>query len=382
MLLKFKLYIINFFLYYLAKLIPKKNEVWVFGSWFGNTYSDNSKYLFEYINHNHTDIKAIWISKNKGVVKQVRDYGYIAHQAYSVKAILYGLIAKNSIFVQTNHGDLMPFINNNRTNLIQLWHGIPLKKIGLDDSYASKATSFKHRIKKFFFRFSIESYNLIIACSKLDQEKFLSSFNCQKVSITGYPRNDFLNESIKTDQFVVSYLPTFRDNIGDEVDLFSNYKFSINSWSVVISEYDFIFKIKMHPVNKPKKDLLKKLNSIQGVRLLDNEDAVTILANTDILITDYSSSYFDFLLTDRPIIFAPFDFDKYITKDRELYYDYDEVTPGPKCKDWNEVLNWVVKFKEDPSLFQKEREIVRNKFHTYQDNKSCERVYKAIKKLN
>jgi len=99
------------------------------------------------------------------------------------------------------------------------------------------------------------------------------------------------------------------------------------------------------------------------------------------LITDYSSVYFDFLLTDRPIIFAPFDYDSYIAKDRELYYDYDKVTPGPKCKDWDEVLDWIEKFKTNPSLYQKERAKAKDKFHKYKDNKNSRRVFKEIVEL-
>ena len=107
-----------------------------------------------------------------------------------------------------------------------------------------------------------------------------------------------------------------------------------------------------------------------------------ILKNYSLVISDYSGLYIDFLLTNNPIIFAPFDYEKYITKDRELYYEYNEVTPGPKCKDWNEVIEWIIKFKNNSTLYVEERKKVRDRFHKYQDDKSCERVYNEIIKLD
>jgi CDP-glycerol glycerophosphotransferase (TagB/SpsB family) len=112
------------------------------------------------------------------------------------------------------------------------------------------------------------------------------------------------------------------------------------------------------------------------------QDIYTIINQFDILITDYSSIYFDFLLADKPIIFAPFDYEEYITKDRELYYNYNEVTPGPKCRNWDEVLDWIVKFKENPKLFKEEREKIKKMFHKYQDGKNCERVFNEILNLD
>ena len=55
-----------------------------------------------------------------------------------------------------------------------------------------------------------------------------------------------------------------------------------------------------------------------------------------------------------------------------------EVTPGPKCKDWNEVLVWIEKFKTDSTLYTKERKAIKDKFHKYQDDNSCKRVYNEL----
>ena len=57
------------------------------------------------------------------------------------------------------------------------------------------------------------------------------------------------------------------------------------------------------------------------------------------MITDYSSIFADFLLLDRPIIFSNFDHENYINKERALYWNYEEVTPGHKASDWNSIIS-------------------------------------------
>ena len=53
-------------------LIPKKKNLWLFGAWQARLYADNSKYLFEYINSNHQEINAVWLTREKSVVAEVR----------------------------------------------------------------------------------------------------------------------------------------------------------------------------------------------------------------------------------------------------------------------------------------------------------------------
>src|SRR5699024_1507687 len=68
------------------------------------------------------------------------------------------------------------------------------------------------------------------------------------------------------------------------------------------------------------------------VKLINDDiigDIMDIVNIFDLLITDYSSIYIDYLLTKKPIIFLPYDKDEYLSK-RGLNFEYDEVTPGPK----------------------------------------------------
>lgn len=376
------LYILNIPLYWIAKFVPKDNRVWIFGAWFGDKYADNSRCLFEYINKNHPEIQTIWITSNKNLLDEIKNSGYKVYLKYSIPSIFYGLKAKYSIFVHSNNSDCMLFLNNGNTKLIQLWHGAPIKKIGNDDKKVKDKSIYKSILSSLFFPFlKKEIYDIFTAIGNEDSKTYKSAFNQHNVNISGLCRNDNLFDKNMTDEFIIMYLPTFRDNIGDKVDLFSNYNFESLKWNEFLSRSKIKLYIKMHPVNKPKKELLDKFSNNTDICFLEEIDVAEILPKTDILITDYSSVFLDFVLTDRPIIFAPFDYDTYINKDRELYYDYDEVTPGPKCKDWSEVLIWIEKFKNDPILYLDERKKVKGMFHKYQDGKSCERVYFEILKI-
>jgi len=367
--------ILNLPLYLIANLTPKDENIWLFGAWFGEKYADNSKYLFEYVNKNYPEIRAIWLTKNKDVYKLVQSKNYEVCYRYGIKAIYLGLKAKYSIFVQANDVDNMLFLNNDNTQQIQLWHGTPLKKIGFDTFTNHKQSN---RIKSFLFPFLHDNFDLMIAMSKEDKKNFNTAFKSNIIYITGYPRNDNLFKKTKKDKFHILYLPTFRGNVGSRIDLLTDNNFDYTKYQKWLSHNNSLLDFKMHPVNQPTDNVLNKIMDYKNINFLTEVDVAEILPQIDILITDYSSVYFDYLLTDKPIIFASFDYEKYITEDRELYYIYDEVTPGPKCKNWDEVLTWIEKFKNNPALYAKERKSAKDRFHKYQDARSCERVYNKI----
>tara|TARA_B100000131_G_scaffold308528_1_gene338000 strand:- start:567 stop:1721 length:1155 start_codon:yes stop_codon:yes gene_type:complete len=370
-------YLFNLPLYWIASYIPKNENIWIFGTRSGLNYTDNSKYLFEYVNKHHPEITAVWLTSRKNIYNMLRTKGYTCYYRYSLKAIWIGLKAGYSVFSNSNISDNMLYLNNRSTKLIQLWHGAPIKKIFYDNHMWSK---FEHsKLKKKIFPFLIEKYDLIIALSAEDQGNFKSAFKSKQVFITGYPRNDIIKKETNK-KLTITYLPTFRGSYGSNIDLLSRFGFNSSLYDNWLKNNNATLNIQLHPDNMPDKTLLQTIRDTCIV-FLSNIDSSEIINQTDILITDYSSVFFDFLLTDLPIIFAPFDHDNYIKKDREFYYDYSAITPGPKCNNWNDILDWIELFKNDPSHYSIERKIIKNRFHFYQDNNSCERVYNTVRHL-
>jgi CDP-glycerol glycerophosphotransferase len=106
------------------------------------------------------------------------------------------------------------------------------------------------------------------------------------------------------------------------------------------------------------------------------DDLNPLLKDIDVLITDYSGAYFDFLLTGNPIILAPFDFKEYLSESRELYFDYYRDIVGVKCDDWNEILSTLKKGNIHLSVNKNVRQ-----FNSFFDGDSSKRLVEEILKL-
>lgn len=374
-------FILGLVLYWVSRLIPSDRNLWLFGAWHGNKYGDSSKYLFEYVSENHPDIRAVWITKNKLALELIKSKGYEVYSLYSFKGFWFVARGYVNIF-NVSFNDISTFAP--AKYLVNLWHGIPLKKIGYDNQVSSVLKKEKVRNLKKVFPFirGEEFVNLAIASSKVEADILSSAFALpkNKIEVTGLPRNDvFLEKKVQTKISKVIYMPTWRESgsVSIGVLLMENIK-KINEF---LESSNIELFVKLHPNNE--QDVF--FDDFTNVKLvLDSDieqDIYTVINDYDILITDYSSIFFDFLLTDRPIIFFQFDHGAYINKNRELYFDYDSINPGPRCKSWDEVLRWIQIFNESPSEYKGDRFRVKNEFHLYQDGRSCERVFQKISNL-
>src|SRR5579885_808128 len=118
---------------YLTFLVPRRRTLWVFGSWFGRQFSDNSKYLFLYVSRSMPEVDAVWLSRDKRIVKEIRALGFRAHTLWSPAGVRASLRA-GTTFISQSLDDVNAYLVG-RSNLVQLWHGTPLKKIGLDSRH-------------------------------------------------------------------------------------------------------------------------------------------------------------------------------------------------------------------------------------------------------
>jgi CDP-glycerol glycerophosphotransferase len=375
-------YILMLPLFWIEKIIPKSDNIWVFGAWFGLKYSDNSKFLFEYINHNYPQIRSIWICKDKNLVLSIREKGFHAFYYLDIIGIYYALRARCAFYTHSKNSDLIHFIDASRCLLVQLWHGTPLKKIGFDDLIFSSKSSCLDRVKQFIFPFLKEVSTLAFAESSEDKTRFESAFRLNKknIYITGYPRNDvfYKYDSHPNEKNKIIYMPTFRGSIGEYFDIFERFGFNIYKLNELMKKIDSIFYIKTHPVNKLSDSMLLKFDDCHNIEIYEKDDVYEDINSFSLLITDYSSIFFDFLLKNKPIIFAPFDIDAYMSSDREFYYRYEDVTPGPKCKNWDDVCFWIEKFSISQDYFDNKRNEIKKRFHRYQDGKNSERIYRSL----
>jgi CDP-glycerol glycerophosphotransferase len=364
--------LINIIFYTLGNIIPKDKSVWVFSAWFGQKYNDNPKAFFEYVNKHHKqNIKAVWISKNIDVIKEVRQLGYIVYHEKSLSGIWHQLRASKVIICQSLHDDVFSPCIGGKTKVIQLWHGIPLKKIMFD------AFSEKTEQKNIFGRLvdSLSPYNehrndIVISTSTLTQTTLAQAFRVEKEQVLtcGFPRNDvFFEEINKTENspFKCIYMPTFRGGIASECDLFERYGFDFKTIESQLIKHNIELTLRMHPVNKPPVQVVEAIKNSSVIKLDAGDDIYDSINQYDCLITDYSSIYFDFLLSNKPIVFAPFDLDEYKARERSLYFEFEDVTLKPYCYSWNEIVERLISLKEASidDEYKKEYSALRDKFH-------------------
>ena len=141
-----------------------------------------------------------------------------------------------------------------------------------------------------------------------------------------------------------------------------------------LEENNILFCIKLHPKSK----LNEEFRNIQSENIMvinKDADPYVFLKMADVLITDYSSIYFDYLLLDRPIIFFAYDLEEYLNDSREMYFDYDEFTPGEKVNDYQElkksILRCVNLDNENRDEYSDFRKKIREKVFEYDNLKTC-----------
>lgn len=311
----------------------------------GKSYSCSPKAIYEYMinNDEFKDYKFIWAfldekkyknlekNKNTSVVKiGAKEYKKCLAKAkywifnYKIPDFLYP--KKNQIFVQC-------------------WHGTPLKRLGCDLEHFDNVLNTIDGIKK---RYKIEAskFTYFISPSKFASEKFISAWNLKEIGKEniiveeGYPRNDFLFNYKEKDvqqirkklgiendnRKIILYAPTYRSD-QHQTGLGYVYKEEIDFKKMEEKfgkEYLILFRPHYFIANSFDFDKYKGF--VYNVANIDDINELYIIS--DILITDYSSVFFDYANLKRPMIFFMYDLEHYKNESNGFYIDLNEL-PGP-----------------------------------------------------
>ena len=167
-------------LYLISRIIPKSDDVWIFGAWYGNRYSDSPSYLFEYVHQDIPEIRAIWLSNKSEVISKLQSRGFNAYHRNSPKGFWYCCRA-NVTFVNCGYSDVNKYAVGCSFK-VQIWHGIPMKKIKNDDKinqnrkYFTLFVFIKAMLLK-LFPFLDEKWDLIISSSQEVTKRLSSAFS-------------------------------------------------------------------------------------------------------------------------------------------------------------------------------------------------------------
>ena len=236
----------------------------------------------------------------------------------------------------------------------------------------------------------VKRYNYFISPNKFSTEKFITAFRVDKNKIieTGYPRNDYLtniteNEilnlkikyNIPLEKKVILYAPTWRDNSFNNKGYIFNLEVDFHYWKRELGEgFVVLFKPHYLIVNKYCNDDLKGfLYSID-----EDEDINELYVISDILITDYSSVFFDYAILKRPIYFYMYDLKEYSDNLRGFYLDINKDLPGEVITNETKLLNLVKNNKSYYKHNEIKINIFNERYNNLQDGKCSEKVVKYI----
>jgi CDP-glycerol glycerophosphotransferase len=388
---------VRFLVGLLIIFIPRRRDLWVFGGWYGRRFTDNSKYLFLYVANEMPPIKAIWITRDERLLRKLRAAGYKAYMANSLRGLLYCLRAKYHIVDQDPDIDINSMTSPGAV-CVQLWHGIPIKNI---ESYWAKDIGRPvHRFRSALSKFFCWTDPYVIATSKFTADLIRKGFGLKdrNMLITGYPRNDpffsndfekrFKDKDIQKEidrirrwkrdgHLIAFFLPTFRENTKElflgtaDIDEITEFDgFLAKNRIKVLTKGHPAAQIKIGP--RPFRNIMDLHHQL---------DLFPILKHVDLLITDYSSVCYDFMLLDRPMIFYPYDYDDYANRDRGFILDYDRYTPGVKVFDLEALKGAIIDVKRGGDRYKDDRKRVTKVMYKVVDGRASKRTVARLLEL-
>lgn len=282
---------------------------------------------------------------------------------------------------------------------VQLWHGTPLKEIELAqhcrrDALRPKPIVWLLGIHRAIVGRFVHHHLVICTSDFLARGVFAQSFKSDAIVGLGYPRNDVILGGDDYDPELVDngvdvaarelimrhrarggrtllYAPTFRDNGSHPTD---DGSLDIARISEFAQRHDLLVVLKLHPFLAARMSGLSAPNVLQASPV---SDIYPLLRHFDFLLTDYSSIYFDYLLLDRPVVFYPYDMESY-RAGRELLFDYDAMTPGPRATDFEGLLGALEAAVTGPDTHAEARRRVIDLVHDHRDGRSMARLWERL----
>ena len=289
-------------------------------------------------------------------VRAVSDAEYFHNALGYVKE----LATAKAVFLSTANDLLSQFDVRPETKVIQLWHGVGMfKKVGystVDNKNFGKSAKDREEYNQY------RNYTHVTVAGEAQIWTFEDAFRIPRETgiyrPIGIARTDvFFSEDYYNEQMellyeaypqikgkkLILYAPTFRGAVAkaqapDQLD--------IRAMAEALSD-EYVLLIKHHGLCKQRPPIPEDLQNVfafdmNTVKVLTIEG---LLAVADILITDYSSVGFEFAIREKPIVFFAYDIEDYIDK-RGMYYDYEDITPGPVCKTTEEISDYITNLDE------------------------------------
>ena len=321
--------------------IQRDKEVWLFGSWMGKRFADNSRFLFQYLSENKEkyNIKdVVFVSSSKDVVTIINKMGYRAYLMDSKEGIYYHYKAGVHLICNSNKEDIDTRRSFGAVK-IQMWHGNGIKASG--KLTRKRNINLKEKIYDKFIKpllipgrwyyahwlaCSEESKRVLVEDSGALEKKIIIANSARLCPCLAYlPSEINIIEKIKTfkksNKKIIMFLPTFREKGSDYVA-----PLDIEGFTDFLNQENIAWIQKNHFADK--KDTIKTLNNNNIISLDSNFDVNVLYDYIDIFISDYSSATTDAIYKDNITIDYCPDFKKFSKDDRGFVADYNDYHVG------------------------------------------------------
>jgi CDP-glycerol glycerophosphotransferase len=363
-----------------------KKEVktnWImFESFFGKNYSDSPKYIYEYISKNYPGkYRCIWVIDNK---KSKIPYKHKRIKRFSFRYYYY--LARCGYFVFNSRQPEWA-VKRPESIFLETWHGTPLKKLVFDiEDITSASPKYKQQVYK-----QSRAWDYLIAPNAFSSETFRRCFMYENAMLeTGYPRNDILHApdrdklaleircklGIPANKKTILYAPTWRD---DEYYGKGQYKFELHmDLNLMKKELgdEYVLLLRTHYFIADSLDV----SGVEdfAINLSKYDDISELYLISDILITDYSSVFFDYANLKRPMLFFTYDLEKYRDVLRGFYIDIEKEVPGPLLFTTEEVVDAVKNIASIQKEYADRYETFYHRFCEWEDGHASQKVVESV----
>ncbi len=363
--------------------LPVKKGLVYFESFGGKSYSDSPKYIYEHLINNKNEYKYVW---------HLNEAAHLPGKAKIAKtdSLRYYYTLAVAEYIVTNVRLPLFFEKREEVSYLQTWHGTPLKRLGGDMEEVHMPGTNTERYKINFFN-EAQKWDYLIAPNAYSSEILSRAFWFdKKVLEVGYPRNDILytkNNSkniadLKTklklpqDKKVILYAPTWRD---DEYYSKGNYTFelklNLEKMQKELGE-DYVVILRMHYLIASEMDISKYGEFVYDYSLYSDIGELYLVS--DILITDYSSVFFDYANLKRPILFYTYDIDKYRDQLRGFYLDMETELPGPLLETTDEIISNIQNINTLREQYKERYDVFYNRFCKWEDGTATLKTIETV----
>jgi CDP-glycerol glycerophosphotransferase len=344
---------------------------------FEGRYSDNARTIFQRWQEVRDADDHLWLA----------DARHLAGFPADVRTVpIYGpdcvaALERSDVLIATTHTDV-EWRKREGSLYVQTWHGTPLKRVHRDVLWAPPGRL--DRLQR-----DIDRWDVLLSPNPASTPRLRSAFCYDgEVLETGYPRNDLLaapdsedrrrrvraQYGIPDDVQALLYTPTWRDDVvfADEAPI------------ALELDPDVLLKqlgpghcllVRAHPLVA---DRLAMLGGDKVIDVSGHPDVAELYLAADLMITDYSSTMFDFAITGKPLIFFVYDLDRFADTTRGFYFALADEAPGPLVRTQDELVTVLHDLPAMCAAHTEAYGAFRRRYCSLEDGHATDRVLAAI----